>query len=153
MPIASWTEQLLTGLAVMLDDAGVGTWREGTAYQANEIAITLVEIPPDPERVICLTDYPLEDDPSLSEGLVGVQVRTRGGRSPMVARALSDGVFDVLHGRRSIVFGEGTAFEVRVAHIYRNSATPIGPDSQGRHERSESYYVHVNRARQGADID
>lgn len=110
--------------------------------------IVLIELPQAPERLICLTDYPVDDDPESTEAIIAVQVRTRGDRNPLTARRYADAVYAALHGRTGLVFGEG-AGAVVVAHIYRMSATPIGPDSQGRHERSENYYVHVNRASAG----
>lgn len=148
----SWTESLLVGIAELLDAAGAGTYSDGTAYAEGDTAIVLIELPDAPERVICLTDYPIEDDPSNGEGIVGVQVRTRAGRTdPLAPRALADAVFATLQGRRNLSFGAATAYPVTVSHIYRESATPIGPDSQGRHERSENYYVHVVRTSAGID--
>lgn len=150
--VASWTEQLLTGLAELIDAAGVGRWEQDTVLADGDVpAVCLIELPAEITNVICLTDYPVEDDPSTTDGIVGVQVRTRGGRNPLDARRFADGVFEALHGLHGFVLGELGPYPVTVAHIYRNSATPIGPDSQGRHERSENYYVHVNRASAGRD--
>lgn len=149
---AEFTETLLVGIAELLDAGGAGVWSASDPYDpaSGSAIITLVEIPQEPQRVICLTDYPVEDDPGTTEGIIGLQVRTRGDRNPMTARRLADGVFYLLHGLTGLTFGSGPN-AVSVAHIYRESATPIGPDSQGRHERSESYYVHVNRAGPGRD--
>lgn len=145
----SWTETLLTGLAEMLHDAGVGRWEsdpEAPIADGATPAIVLIVLPEQPERLICLTDYPVTDTPGLSEAIVGVQVRVRGGRNPLTASAPRDGVYAALHGRQAFVLGADTDYPVTVSHIYRQSAAPIGPDSQGRQERVENYYVHVNRA-------
>ena len=152
---SSWTETLLVGLAELLADAGIG------AFDADSIsvgtaalpAIHLITLPEQPEHVICLTDYPVTDDPGMTEAIVGVQVRTRGGRAPFTASQYRDGVYEQLHGRTHLVLGAVTAYPVIVAHIYRQSATPIGPDSQGRQERVENYYVHVNRSSAASDQD
>jgi len=154
----AWTRTLLEGLADLLDQAGVGHWRPDETYEDSdgevEPAIVLIDLPETPERVICLTDYPVMDEPGAADAIVGVQVRTRGGRDPLDASDLRDGAYSVLHGLRSVTFipaGGAEGDPVVVAQVYRQNATPIGPDSQGRYERSENYYVHVNRA--GADLD
>ncbi len=148
---SSWTETLLVGLAEMLDAAGAGSWSPDAAPAAGSPAIFLITLPEQPEHVICLTDYPIEDNPGQSEAIVGVQVRVRAGRSPLVTSATRDAIYDALHGRQGFVLGAGTAWPVTVAHIYRQNASPIGPDSQGRTERVENYYVHVNRATADSD--
>lgn len=154
----AWTETLLTGLAQLLDTEGVGTWRPDDTYEDSDgeiqPAIVLIDLPTEPEQVICLTDYPLEDQPGGADAIVGIQVRIRGTRDPMVALRLRDQVYRAFHGRRNLTFDPvdpDTGEQVRIAQIYRNSATPIGPDGQGRQERSENYYAQVTRAY--ADID
>lgn len=141
----AFTSDLLTGLAQLLDDAGVGTYSP-VAASTVEPAITVINLPPAPERVICLTDYPVSDDPSLADVIVGVQVRIRGTRDPLVASNIRDDVYDQLHGLAGVIING-----VPVAHIYRQSTIPLGPDGLGRYERTENYYVHASRA--GANTD
>ncbi|MFH8345014.1 minor capsid protein [Streptomyces sp. NPDC018045] len=137
----SYTVDLLDGLARLLDAADVGTYRPDGVYAADETAITIAATPPAPDRVICLSAYPVEESTALTDTTTGIQVRTRAGPDPREVDALDDQVLDVLHG--SGPHHWGAAY---VQLIYRNSAAPIGADSSGRAERSSNYYARAHRA-------
>ncbi|WP_244409203.1 minor capsid protein [Streptomyces albofaciens] len=94
----SYTVDLLDGLARLLDTAGVGTYRPDGVYAAGETAITIAATPPVPDRVICLSAYPVEESAALTDTTTGIQVRTRAGPDPREVDALDDQVLDVLHG-------------------------------------------------------
>jgi hypothetical protein len=136
--------QLLVGLAMLLDEDGVGVYTPGGASVegAGLPAITLLSLPQTPDRVICLTDYPLSADPALTDVVVGVQVRVRGTRAPLDASDIRDGVYDALQGRAQLPLPNG----FYLVHLYWQSESPIGPDSNGRFERTINYYAHANRA-------
>lgn len=147
-----WTRDLLVGIAQHLaTPPAAGLWTSETAALTETLsgapAISLINLPTSPNRVICLTDYPLGiDDPGLTEVVVGLQVRIRGTREPLDSSDVRDAVYDRLHGLAGVVLNG-----VVVAHILRESATPLGPDAGGRYERSENYRVHANRP--GANRD
>lgn len=137
----SFTGDLLDGLAQLLATGGAGTYRaDGTAYLPSETAIVLGGMPQTPDRVIVLSDYPVTDDPSLSDSVVGLQVRTRGGADPHDVKAVAGAVFDQLHGRTAFQAGV-----VRVVQALRQSGTPLGQDDNRRWEHSENYYLTVHR--------
>lgn len=136
--------QLLTGLAELLDSAGVGTWSPGAPPPAGDVAITLIDLPQSPERIVCLTDYPIAADGRLQDVTIGVQVRVRGTTSPGVAADLRDGVFDALNGLGVTVLGTAPD-QVAVSAIDWQSELPLGPDQLGRHERVINYYVRCPR--------
>ncbi|WKU45970.1 minor capsid protein [Streptomyces sp. VNUA116] len=136
----SYHVDLLDGLARLLHSAGLGTYRPDSPYTAGETAITIAATPPVPDRVICLSAYPVAESAGLTDTTTGIQVRTRAGLDPRDALALDDAVFDVLHGS-----GPHTWGEARVQLIYRASAAPIGADSSGRAERSSNYYARAHR--------
>lgn len=137
----SFSGDLLNGLAAFLAAAGAGTYRsDGSAYQSGETAIVFAAMPSTPDRAIVLSDYPVTDDPSLSDSVVGVQIRCRGGVDPHDVEAVADGVFDVLHGKFAFTLGP-----VRVVQALRNSAVPLGRDDSNRWENSNNYYLTVNR--------
>ncbi|MCM2420305.1 minor capsid protein [Streptomyces sp. RKAG293] len=137
----TYTVDLLDGLARLLDTAGAGIYRPDGLYAADETAITIATIPPAPDRVICLSAYPVTDSPVLTDTTTGIQVRTRAGPDPRVVDALDDAVFDVLHGAGPLLLGAA-----RVQLLFRVSAAPIGADSAGRMERSANYYARAHRA-------
>jgi hypothetical protein len=136
----SFTTDLLQGLAQYLAAAGIGTYRPTGAYLPSETAIAFDAMPPDPDRAIVLSDYPVSDDPSLSDSVVGIQIRTRGLSDPLDVKSISDAVFALLHGANWVNFGT-----VRVVEILRNSGIPMGRDENLRWERSDNYYATVNR--------
>lgn len=137
----SFTGDLLGGLAAYLDTAGAGTYRsDGSAYVASETAIVFAEMPQTPDRAIVLSDYPVTDDPSLSDSVVGMQIRCRGGSDPHDVKAIADAVFTVLHGKTA--FDAGT---VHVVQALRRSGVPLGRDDSNRWEHSDNYYLTVHR--------
>ncbi|AJC60140.1 MULTISPECIES: minor capsid protein [Streptomyces] len=137
----SYTADLLDGLARLLDSAGVGTYRPDGLYGPGDTAITVATMPPAPDRVICLSAYPVTDSPALTDTTTGIQIRTRAGPDPREVDVLDDAVLDVLHGS-----GPHTWGAARVQLLYRVSAAPIGADSAGRMERSSNYYARAHRA-------
>jgi hypothetical protein len=140
--MSGWTTNLLNGLGELLAGAGIGEWRPGGVYEVGETAIVIAAMPPEPERVVCLTAYPVTDHISQADVTVGVQVRTRAGRDPTEVQDLDDQVRDVLHGLEQVVIGE-----VSVVQMYRQSAAalPPGRDSRDRHERISNFYVDAMR--------
>lgn len=132
----SETSDILTGIAQLLHDAGVGRWSPNAAVSEAEVAIACLALPQSPTRVISLTDYVVQDDPLLSDAITGVQVRIRGDDNPLTASEIRDGVFAALQGLRNLTFGA-----TPVSLIWRQSAAALGPDSLHRFERSENYYV------------
>ncbi|RSD22007.1 minor capsid protein [Amycolatopsis eburnea] len=137
----TFSEDLLKGLAAFLDAAGVGTYRgDGSAYLPSETAIVFAAMPSSPDRAIVLSDYPVADDASLSDSVVGMQVRCRGGADPNDVKHVADAVFDVLHGKYAFDLGP-----VHVVEALRRSGVPLGRDDSNRWEHSDNYYLTVHR--------
>lgn len=137
----SFTSDLLTGLATILDTAGVGTYRsDGSGYLTGETAITFSLLPQQPDRCIALTAYPILDQVVEPLSTIGVQIRTRTAPSdPLGVDDLADDVFQTLQALSGVQLG--TAWLVQ---ILRNSAIPLGQDMSLRWERSDNYYADVN---------
>ncbi|MEX2984576.1 minor capsid protein [Streptomyces sp. C36] len=131
----------MDGLARLLHEQGVGTYRPEGVYAPGETAITVAAMPPAPDRAICLSAYVVADSSVLTDTTTGVQVRTRAGADPREVDALDDLLFSVLQGAGPFLFGA-----VRVQLITRASGAPIGADSSGRMERSSNYYLRAHRA-------
>lgn len=136
----SFSGDLLNGLAAFLAAAGAGTYRSSGAYAAGETGIFFAAMPQSPDRAIVLTPYPVADDPSLSDSVVGVQIRCRGGFDPHDVEAVADGVFTVLHGKYAFDLGP-----VHVVEALRRSGVPLGRDDSNRWEHSDNYYLTVHR--------
>ncbi|MGW8767679.1 minor capsid protein [Streptomyces sp. NPDC055815] len=137
----NYTFDLLHGLARLLHGAGLGTYRTDGPYAVGETAITIAALLPAPDRVICLSAYPVTDSPVLTDTTTGIQVRTRAGADPREVDALDDQVHELLHGSGPHRFGA-----VPVQLVYRVSAAPIGTDASGRWERTANYYARAHRA-------
>ncbi|PSJ29826.1 hypothetical protein B7P34_04765 [Streptosporangium nondiastaticum] len=136
----SYTTDLLDGLARLLHEQGVGTYRPEGVYLPGETAITVAVMPPAPDRAICLSAYAVADSPVLTDTTTGVQVRTRAGADPREVDALDDAVYELVHASGPHLFGS-----VRVQLITRASGAPIGADSSGRMERTSNYYARAHR--------
>ena len=137
----SYTADLLDGLARLIHDAGLGTYRPDGVYAPGETAIAIAAAPPAPDRAIILAAYPVTESAALTDTTTGVQVRTRAGADPRDVDRLDDAVFELLHGAGPFTFGSA-----RVQLLYRASGAPIGADSAGRMERSSNYYARAHRA-------
>jgi hypothetical protein len=137
---------LLTGLAVLLDATGLGSWRpDGSAYIPAEVGVCLDTFPASPDSVITLSDYVVSDDPSVSDSIIGVQVRTRrGGKDPRPVKDLDGAIFDLLHGMPVTTLAGG----VKVVSCFRRSGTSLGADANQRWQRSSNYYMTVHRPSQ-----
>ncbi|WP_411129912.1 minor capsid protein [Streptomyces sp. x-19] len=137
----SYTRSLVDGLARLLAENGVGVYRPDGPYAEGDTAITVAALPPAPDRVICLSAYPVLDSPALTDTTTGIQVRTRAGTDPREVDDLDDAVLAVLHASGPHRFGD-----VPVQLLYRVSASPIGADASGRWERTANYYARAHRA-------
>jgi hypothetical protein len=140
----SWTTDLLTAFAVLLDSEGVGVRRPaGSVYTASETAIVFGRLPTEPDRAIALAAYGVDqgaDDPVNTDSTQGVQLRMRGTKDPRVVDEIADAAFDVLQGASLLAVG--------VLQITRRINAPLGSDSNGRWERADSYSLLVHRPTQ-----
>jgi hypothetical protein len=143
--VSGFTVKLLTGLAELLESAGVGSWDAAAVPDGSDVAITLVNLPQSPTKVVCLTSYPVMQSARATEGIVGVNVRVRGDTDPRTASDIADEVFGALGARGRTAIGTAPN-DLVVAAIDWQSSAPLGPDANGRHEISANYYVRVNRA-------
>jgi hypothetical protein len=141
-----WTTDLLTGLAVHLAAAELGTWRPTGAYTAAETGIVIRGIPQTPDRLITLAPYPLDggEHRGMADHDSALQIRVRGTTDPRVCEDLADAIFDLLDStgsdRSQLDLGG-----IKVIDMWRQSYTSLGVDTNGRWERSENYYLAAMR--------
>lgn len=138
----SFTNDLFSGLAQLLATAGVGVYKPTTAYGANDTAITSQVLPQSPDAALAITFYPVSDDATMSDSVVGVQVMIRAaGSDDSAANDLADAVFAVFQSLPSQTLTSG----VQVQIMTRKSGTLLGKDDEQRWMRSENYYAQVYR--------
>lgn len=136
---------LATGFAQLLAAKDVATWRANGAYVAGETGILLRTLPQGPDRVISLSAYGVDDDPTLGDDVTGLQVVTRwGGGDPRPNDDLADLVFDELQNLPRTTLATG----IVVTRCYRRSATSLGQDSNTRWRTSQNFYVTAHRPSQ-----
>lgn len=137
-----WTNDLMAGVAQYLEDHGVGSWQASGSYPAGTVVpIFMKSVPGTPDSVITLSAYPVQDDETFNDSLVGMQVRSRGTKDPRSVEDIADSVFDALHGLGGIEITAG----VWLVLCYRASGTSLPPDGNGRFERTDNYYMQVAR--------
>jgi hypothetical protein len=136
----AYTSDLVLGLTDLLTDAGIGEYREDTPYDTGDTAIVIRSMPDQPDRVICLTPYPVDDDVT-TDTVTAVQVRIRAGVDPLGVLDLGDSVMGLLHNRRGYMLRT-----VRVAVSWRQSMVLLGEDAHGRDERVHNFYFQTTRA-------
>lgn len=137
-----FTRDVLEGIAAMLAAQDIGTWNASGAYAEGDKGIVVGTIPQTPDRVICLIPYPLTDDPTLSDSVLGLQVRARSASSdPRPVLDTLDAVFDLLQGHYPVDLA-GTA---RLLIAERTTGTPLGEDTNGRFEAADSYQLTLHR--------
>lgn len=146
MPVAvgasSTARDLLTGIAQMIADSGIGVYRTAGAYASNETAVVFKSMPSSPDRAIVLTAVPMTDQVFIPMGMVLVQARCRGvPGDPLDVDDLGDAVFDLLHGLKAMTLGS-----VHIIQCLRNSSVPMGQDSSRRSERIDHFYIDLDYA-------
>ncbi|MDX3214572.1 minor capsid protein [Streptomyces sp. ME02-6991-2B] len=131
---------VVDGLARLLDTAGVGTYSPDGIFPPGATAITDTVLPASTDRAVVLAAYLTQEHATLTDCTVMVQVRTRAGLDPRDVARLDGAVHAVLHGSGPWTFGTA-----RVLLITRQSAAYIGPDGQGRHERTSNYQLRAHQ--------
>lgn len=108
---------------------------------AGAVGIHL-DVWPESDDAVTITDYSISDDPSLSESVIGIQVAVWCHDRVRLRRIIAD-VFDRMHGRWG-----GNMGNVRLVTMTRRSGANLGQDGNGRVGRSENYYIQAHRPSQ-----
>ncbi|MGW2062805.1 minor capsid protein [Streptomyces sp. NPDC001937] len=137
---ADFLVDLVDGLAQLLDEAGVGTYDVDGVFKADDTAITDTALPSATDRAVVLAAYFTQEYTTLTDCTVLLQVRTRAGADPRDVARLDGQAHTVLHASGPFTFGTA-----RVLLINRVSAAYLGPDQQGRHERTSNYQIRAHQ--------
>jgi hypothetical protein len=139
-PPDTYTVNMLTGLADVLNASGAGVYRGPTGtYTSAERGIYFSAMPPDAVQGISITRY-LDVPDIIAINHVRVQVLTRAGTNPLDGEAITDLVRDTLHDKNHVALNG-----VHVDRIRLESFTPLGPDDNGRFEYSQNFTLTGNR--------
>ncbi len=143
---ADFERRFLTGVAQLLDTATTATWRPAGAYQGGDVAVVLDTIPQSPDSVVVLAAYGVDDDPTMSDSMLGLQVTTRRpGQDPRPGYDLAGEVYNALHGLHDVDLPVTGSVGVHLVQCLRRSHTSIGQDNNGRWRRVQNFYCTVHR--------
>lgn len=132
---------LAEGIAQMLNDAGLGTYDPTNTAVLTGTAIVIGDLPDAPASAIGLSPYPVSDNASLPEAVVGVQIMVRGTALDLRPVLIAcDAILDLLQADSAFALNGHP-----VANIWRQNSTPPGRDALGRYYRADSYYLSVTR--------
>jgi hypothetical protein len=145
---ADVTTDLLLGMAEDLEARAIGNWAgEGAAVVASGglPGIALRQLPTAPAFVVCLADYGQDMNARLTDQTTSVNVRIRSDAGPSRASLIAQQITNAWHALGHFRFGIGTDHELRVTDVQWQSEVALGPDTNGRHERSVNFLVLFNR--------
>jgi hypothetical protein len=139
------TTDVLTGIAQLIADAGLGSWNPGGIYALTDTGVFLKTMPDGtgvPDRCVTLNLIPVTANVSMPFGQYFLQVACRGQRNkPLDVDDIADPIFDILQGLTGQTFGV-----TRIAQLRFVSGTPMGQDSNVRWERADRYMADINTA-------
>lgn len=135
------TTQVHTAIAERLDAAGVGVYKPADVYAAHETAITIKAVPTTPDRIVAVTVYDDDQNPDPGDLRVTyfVQLRFRAGLLPTDVDDIADAAHVAMSVHHQVWSG------VRVSRCHRTGFAQIGPDANGRQERTDNYQLVTQR--------
>jgi hypothetical protein len=122
----TFTNDFTVGFAQLLADAGIGlAWSDSADYAAGDTGIWVADAPLEVARAVILMPYPLTADPTLSQSLIGLQIRSRSAAADIRdAWALDDATQSALLGNYPLLLSTG----VRVTSLRWTSGASLGVD-------------------------
>lgn len=138
----SVANQLMAGIAQLLEDAGAGTWQATGAYAGNADRPIYVRVgPASPDRVITVSHYPVRQEAWTRDSIEGIQVINRGPRDDSrPADDDADAIRAALDGLQHVEVGG-----VHVSLIAWQSGAPLGRDESRRWEHTQNFYLYTTR--------
>lgn len=135
----SYVKDLLTGVAQLLNDAGVGVYKATGAYASTDRAIVFGDYPQQPNQCLVLNYTPAVLDVVSSEELGTLECHVRGAPGDSwdtvdTAAALRD----ALGGITQRAFG--TANVIQLLH---SNSVPLSQDDLKRATQAETFQVNL----------
>jgi hypothetical protein len=126
----TFTNGFTVGFAQLLAAADIGlAWSDTAAYSDGDTGLWIADAPIEASRAVILMPYPLTADPTLSQSLIGLQIRSRSAAADIRdAWALDDVTQSVLLGNYPLTLPTG----VRVTSLRWTSGASLGVDDANR---------------------
>ncbi|MBD3781699.1 MAG: hypothetical protein IE926_01905 [Micrococcales bacterium] len=141
VPVDGWSKKLVHGCALWLNDAGVVEFVLGSRLTGARPGLHTDGLPPAPDRAVSLSLYAVDEDPGLSDVVVGLQTISRGAPGDRwQAIDLDDALFVALEGAHDLVWGG-----IPIVLVQRRSGTSLGQDGNRRWEQVSNYWVTTTR--------
>lgn len=112
------------------------TWHETDPYASTDWAVTLRDLPSQPDTAVAVEVYNTQSDLVLPGTEVRVQLTFRGHGDH--ADEFADEVLAALHGLHHF-----TAGDVQIQRARHLFAAPLGPDDNRRERRTDNYELWV----------
>jgi hypothetical protein len=137
----SFETDLLTAIGEYLEAQGVGLYDlTGAGYSTAVNPIYWDTLPSTPDRGTAMTLYPL-GPPNGTLHEIGLQLRIRGRPNNRVdTKTAADNADNALDGLERVQWAG-----VEIVHVWRQSGTSLGPDSNNRIEVTRNYYLQYSR--------
>lgn len=130
--------EFVEGLAALLDSASIGVYSPGGVYAASDVGIEFGTFAQSPDQQIVLTTYSVQDQVSVDDSILGVNVMLRGTPDPRSVKNRSGLIFNQFQGLTDRWFGS-----MYLALMWRQSGRLDGKDDNDRWLSSENYYARV----------
>ena len=137
--MADYEAALLRGVGETLDAETHLAWIDPdtlAAYLPDAVGVYLGVVPSEPKTAVAMNAYTVAMWP---DPIVGVQFHIAAEDPDELTRA-TQAVADVLEGRWGGMLGT-----VKLVASAWQSGTPLGQDANGRHQRTENYYLTIAR--------
>lgn len=137
-----FTDDFHTGVAQLLAANSIGVWDPAGAYAADQFGIIIQAVPQAPSSIITLSSYDVDQDPTLADATIGLQVRIRrDGQNPKPSGDWADQVFQLLDARWAYTLSTG----IWVTQSYQRSRVTGGQDENHRWSTIQNFYFTVAR--------
>ncbi|MCP1414406.1 hypothetical protein [Paenarthrobacter sp. A20] len=133
----SYEKDFLTGIAQMIADNGIATYKPSGAYSAGQTGIVFGGWPQVPDRCLTLNYTPVTDQTmsAFGRGILDIGFRGAPG-DPFGPSDIAVPVFELIHGMRQHTLGTA-----EVIQILRDHVAPMETDGNRRNKRFDLYYV------------
>lgn len=140
--MATSTRDLLTGLAQMLQDSGIATYRPTGVYNAGETGVTFKASPQNIDRCVMLICIPIKDGVAIPLSRWMVQAYIRGlPNQTLDCDDLGDAVWDLWQGAKGVTTGT-----IHIIQMDRYSSADNGQDDSKRWTRIDRYLLDLDTA-------